>query len=270
MGLEEFSENGNYLILAFDHREKFKKYINSKSPDEVTETEIITSIKKIIENLKSDFSGILLDEKYSLPAFRDTEIEKPFLLPIDNSELEISNNGKFSISSDDYSNFKNLGASGVKLSVQQDSNPENENRKMEAVKKSVEVAHSNGMPILINVTPEDTDNTDKVLRSIQIFIDKNVLPDIFAVEFPGSEYLCQKLTRILGGTPWILVTEAVDFTLFQEQLRMACDSGCRGFLAGRSLWQEYFGIKDLAMKEQFLEKVLPLRFEKIRDIVVNS
>lgn len=270
MGLKDLSENGNYLILAFDHREKYKKYINPEFPDEVTDQEIGTSIKKIINSLQGDFTGILLDEKYSLSVFRETQIEKPFLLPLEDSESETSNNERADVFSSDYSNFNNLEASGVKLLIHYDPNSANIDEKLQKVTDAINKAHENNMPILLGIIPEDTENAERVLNSVQVFTDKNILPDIFAVEFPGSEYLCQRLSSILGVTPWILVTGAADFTLFQEQLRMACENGCRGFLAGRSLWQEYFEIKDTIIKEQFLQKILPLRFEKIRDIVLKS
>jgi len=45
---------------------------------------------------------------------------------------------------------------------------------------------------------------------------------------------------MLSQIPWILLSRGADYTLFKEQLLIASDNGCWGFLAGRSLWQDYF------------------------------
>lgn len=265
-----FSENGNFLILAFDHRDNFKKFINPEFPEEVTDQETIESIKNIIKSLKSGFSGILLDEQYSLSAYKELQVEKSFLLPIENSEFEIIDEEKISVISKDSIDIKNSDAEGVKLLIHFDPSSKNVEKKLIDVQRTIQDAHENNLPLFLGIISDNMQDPERVLNSVEYLVEKNVLPDVFAVEFPGSDYLCQKLTNTLGRTPWLLITGAANYTLYQEQLRMACENGCRGFLAGRSLWQEYFEIKDTIIKEQFLQKILPLRFEKIRDIVLKS
>jgi len=82
--------------------------------------------------------------------------------------------------------------------------------------------------------------------------------------------LSKKVSDVLGQIPWIILSRGADYTLFKEQVLIASENGCWGFLAGRSLWQDYFDFNEEADKEKFLKETLPSRFEEIRQIILNS
>src|SRR5476649_1636219 len=81
MDLKQFTNNGKYLMLALDHRGSFKKMMLPQNPDLVGDGEVIWLKSQIINNLKSQMSGLLIDEDYGLKAYPDHI--KPFLLPIE-------------------------------------------------------------------------------------------------------------------------------------------------------------------------------------------
>ena len=270
MNVQQFTENNDYLMLAFDHRENFKKYINPQFPEKVTDEETVDAIKEIIKSTKNDFSGILLDDKYSLSAYRELGIDKPVVLPLEKSSYELVDNEKITVQDKEPAEIKVLGAGAGKFLIYFDPKLNSADEKTELAKKVIEQSHQEGLPIFLGIISEDTQNYERVIDSVEYFLKKNIIPDVFVLEFPGSDYLCRKVSNSLGAVPWIMLSGGADYVLFREQLKIAADNGCRGFVIGRSLWQEYFDIAEPERKKHFLEFTLPLRFSEIKDIVKNS
>jgi tagatose 1,6-diphosphate aldolase len=269
MDTKIFTENGRYLMFAFDHRGSFKKFIDPEDPENVTREQAANHKKKLINSIKDQFSGILIDPEFGLDAYKSLDIQKPFLLPAEETGYETVNEEKVNVLVNKASELKELGASGVKVLIYFNPDLQTAKQQLYTSKKILKDAHENGMPLFLEIVTYDMGDEEKVLRSVEYFVENDVIPDVFKIEFPGSDYLCQKVTNILGITPWIMLTRAVDYTLFKEQLSMACDNGCRGFLAGRSLWQEYFDIIDPIKVDEFLSNTLPSRFTEISKIATS-
>ena len=90
------------------------------------------------------------------------------------------------------------------------------------------------------------------------------------LEFPGSAAACQEVTRMLGETPWILLTKGDTYEGFVAGLKEAFANGSRGFLAGRSIWQDFAQLPQEQWK-QFFATIAVERFKKICDIgLANS
>jgi len=262
-----FAENGNYLMLALDHRDGFKKIINPIDPNAISHEQVVNDIQKILQNVHSDFSGMVLDTDYSLPAYKSLEIQKPYLLPIENMSFSLTEEGRFDSLTNSAQDIKNLGASGIKLMIQFNPDLKSAEHQVQIANTTITEAHDRGIPVFLGLITYDMEDSEKILRSVEYLLENSVTPDVFILEFPGSDYMCQRVTRILGVTPWIILTGGDDYVLFREQLMMACENGCRGFLAGRSLWQEYFETKDISKKEDFLINTLSLRFKEMKKIV---
>jgi tagatose 1,6-diphosphate aldolase len=266
MDTKVFTDNGNYLLLALDHRENFKKLKNQSNPELVSDNEVIDDITRVIERIYTNVTGLVLDTNYSLPAFNKLNISKPFLLPAESTLLD---KGK-DIQNNPYrtaSEIRETGASGIKLMVQLNPDQDSANQQAQLIKNAIDDAHSTNLPLFMGFLTYEMGDSEKVLRSVEYLLQQSVLPDVLVLEFPGSDYMCQRTTSILGETPWIMMTGGGDYVLFREQLMMASENGCRGFLAGRSLWQDYFEEKDSIQKSDFLTNTLPLRFNEMKKIV---
>ena len=257
-------------MFAFDHRGSFKKFINPEEPNTVTKEEASKQKEKIIDSLKDQFTGILIDPNFGLDAYNSLNLNKPFLLPAEKTGYENVDGQRVNVLKNKASELKALGASGVKVLIYFNPDLETAKQQLETSRKILEDAHDNNMPLFLEIVTYNMGDKEKVLRSLEYFVQNNIIPDVFKIEFPGSDYLCQKVTNLLGTTPWILLTRAVDYTLFKEQLSIACQNGCRGFLAGRSLWQEYFDIIDPNKINEFLTHTLPTRFTEISEIALKS
>jgi tagatose-1,6-bisphosphate aldolase len=271
MNSKMFTENERYLMLALDHRESFRKLINPQNPEKISKDEASKNKGKIIESLKDKFSGVLIDQEYGLGPYKELQINKPFLLPMEESGYELVDNERINKIIYKCSDIKNSGASGAKILLY--FNPDYEkSAKIQAdiAKQALEDAHQNNLPLFLEIVTYQVTNIENVLRSVEYFLDNNIIPDVFKIEFPGSDYLSKKISNMLSQIPWILLSRGADYTLFKEQLLIASDNGCWGFLAGRSLWQDYFSFTKELEKEKFLKETLPSRFEEIKQIVLNS
>jgi tagatose 1,6-diphosphate aldolase len=72
-------------------------------------------------------------------------------------------------------------------------------------------------------------------------------PDVLKMEFPvdakfdTDETLwasaCAAISEVCD-VPWVLLSAGVNFDVFEKQVRVACQQGASGFLAGRAIWKE--------------------------------
>jgi sulfofructosephosphate aldolase len=131
-----------------------------------------------------------------------------------------------------------------------------------------------GLPFFLEIlnyplggTPYDP--TDLVPRSVQMFLAAKIAADVFKLEYPGSAQACAQVTSLLGNTPWILLTKGEAYDTFKEGLTIATANGARGFLAGRSIWQDFVTVPSEQWPE-FFETTVKKRFQEISRISVGS
>lgn len=261
--------NSKYLMLALDHREGFRKIINPDDPNSVSKEVAIEYKKQIIEALKDKFSACLIDEDYGLPAYKciNPPLSIPYLLPIENTGYKDVDGERVTIVEKTADYLKSKGAYAVKLLVYFCPKSKSSMFQIETAKKVIQDSHDNGLPVFLEIVTYNSESEDRVYESVKEFLNKGATPDVFKIEYPGSEEQCINVSKIVGDIPWILLTRGASYSMFYDQLEVASKNGCQGFLAGRSLWQELLTIKDEKEKETFLKETLPNRFDEIKEIV---
>jgi len=268
MNSKIFTEKDSYLMLALDQRGSFRRMLNPQDPENINLQEAIKIKKEIIKTSHDIFSGILIDQDYGLPAYQSCEeCQKPYLLPAEDTgykDLDGDRITKIKYSAEE---IKDMGADGVKLLIYFDSKADTSHEQIKTAKKVLEDAHSQNLPLFLEII---TYNNTPVPKAVSMFLEKNVRPDVFKIEFPGGSGECQQIQEMLGTTPWILLTAGINFESFCEKLDIATKNGCGGFLAGRSLWQEYVPLKNPEEKNEFLQNVFIPRFNKVINIVKNN
>lgn len=135
MNLDQFQKDNKYLMLALNHRGSFKKLMNSGSPDAVTNEEASKLKKEIIESLADQFSGLLIDVDYCLPAYKGKD--KPFLLPLEKSGYTEDLRERVTQLERSAEELKNLGASGAKLLLCFNPNLVSATQQIETAKKAL-------------------------------------------------------------------------------------------------------------------------------------
>lgn len=273
MDLSTFTKENKFLMLALDHRESFLKMLNPQHPELVEESEAIKLKGEIIKSVQDQLSGLLIDVKYGLPAYKDKT--KPFLLPLEKSGVDENKGEKINVLEYSVRDLMNLGASGAKILLYFDENPQTINTQLQTAKLVLEQCKQNSFPLFIEIrvyNPATSDLSQErakiLLDTLQKFIQANIIPDVFKLEYPGSFEDCKKITQLLNTTPWILLTKGDTFEEFQSNFKDAVKAGCRGFLAGRALWQEVFEMSG-DEKLLFLQTTLPQRFAAISKIALK-
>lgn len=277
-------------MLALDHRGSFRKYINSANPDAVTDSELVQTKAMIIEAVEDQFSGVLIDADWGLPAYAKAlageamSNEKPYLLPLEKSGYTDKAGERVTEIGYTAAEIKAMGASGAKLLLY--FNPESKTCDLQVAitKKALADAHENNLPFFLEIVTYGNEELGKsrsewVLRSLQMLLNENVAPDVWKLEYPavaeamageaGSLESCKKITELVGKTPWILLTRGDSFKHFAKQLQDAVTAGAVGFLAGRALWQEISDYKTEPEKREFLNTVVADRFRKISEICLS-
>ncbi len=272
-------------MLALDHRGSFKKYINPSNPEAVTVADLIKTKGMIISAVQEQFSGVLIDAEWGLPAFKhlplpEGELEgvgatKPYLLPLEKSGYTDKKGDRLTKLGYSAKKIKSLGASGAKLLLYFNSESKTCSKQIKTAKKALADSHKNNLPFFLEIVTYGNEELNKsrsewVLRSLQMLLAEKVIPDVWKLEYPGDAESCKKITELVGATPWILLTRGDSFEHFAKQLQDAVAVGAVGFLAGRALWQEIANYKSDEEKKEFLNTVVADRFRQISEIVLNS
>lgn len=264
--VQRFYQNNKLLMLALDHRGSFKKLINKDNPKTVDKQTIIEWKKKIISSLTSKVSGILLDVEYGLPAYRQLGLNTPYLLAIEKTGYKKEEDERVTELEYKAERLKKLGASGIKLLIYFNPQAKTAPIQLETAKKVQQEAHRCKLPFFLEIVHYN--QTSSVAGSVQIFINQGIIPNVFKLEYPGSSRQCQQVSETLKETPWILLTRGNSFDTFKDQLEIAIQNGCNGFLAGRALWQEVFKLNEVE-QNKFLKEILPNRFQQIKNIALK-
>lgn len=257
-------------MLALDHRGSFKKFINKSSPDSVTDEEMIKVKKMIIDATRDDFSGVLIDPEWGLPAYESPE--KPYLLCLEKTGYTEEKGERTTEIEYTVEQLKEMGADGAKILLY--FNPEASNCavQLDTAAKVLAQSKSAGIPLFLEIVTYGNEGAAKtrsewVLRSVEAFQKAGVVPDVFKLEYPGDDESCKKISSMLGATPWILLTRGEPYDVFVEQLGSAARNGAAGFLAGRAIWQEIANYDNDEDRKRFLDTVARERFQEICEIV---
>lgn len=270
MNLDHFKKNSKFLMLALDHRGSFKKLMNPQNPDLIEDYQAIDLKKQITNSVKDQMSGILIDPDFGLAAY---DKSKPFLLPIEKSGYVEDGGQRITEIAYSVNQLKNWGASGAKLLIYFNPYIDSYKRQLETAKKVIEECNQNNFPIFLEIVTYELDHEltlderpKYIMDSLNLFLNTNVIPDVFKLEYPGNKESCKRITERLGNIPWIILTRGVTFEEFVPQCKEAAESGCVGFLAGRALWQEVCTMQG-EEKQRFLKETLPKRFKTISELV---
>lgn len=276
--ISRFTNKGKILMLALDHRGSFKKLINQEAPEAVSQAQVVRIKQEIISSLYDQFSGLLIDSEAGLSAFQKASIAKsapkPYLLCIEKTGYEDEQGSRKTSLEFSVDELKKLGASGIKLLLYYHPQAPTKQHQLTVAKQVLHDCKAAELSLFLELVtyPLENFNSHKpelVLDSVNQFLEAGIIPDVFKLEYPGDPVACFQITKLLKKTPWILLTKGDSFVNFKEQLKIAVANGAIGFLAGRSLWQEFSQYPE-AKRLDYFQTVVAGRFSQIRQIVLSS
>ncbi|MHC4440251.1 MAG: hypothetical protein ACYS3S_23115, partial [Planctomycetota bacterium] len=114
-------------------------------------------------------------------------------------------------------------------------------------------------------------------RKVVIETARRLVPlgvDILKAEFPVDISVepdeniwcdaCRELTNT-SKAPWVLLSAGVSYDTFLKQVRVACEAGASGVMAGRAVWKEAVTLDSLA-RNHFLRTVGYERMRRLRSL----
>jgi tagatose 1,6-diphosphate aldolase len=114
-------------------------------------------------------------------------------------------------------------------------------------------------------------------RKVVIETARRLVPlgaDILKAEFPVDVSIepdeniwrdaCEELTDT-SEVPWVLLSAGVSYDIFLKQVRVACEAGASGVMAGRAVWKEAVTL-DIVARNNFLQNIGYERMQRLRSL----
>ncbi|MFC1633449.1 tagatose 1,6-diphosphate aldolase [Planctomycetota bacterium] len=277
---------GTFSVLAIDHRGPLRRALEKESPQGKT-NQALTALKRdIVRQLAPVTSAVLLDpETAAGQCVADGSMpgQTGLIVALDTGSTGDPLNRTTSLV-ENWSVEKTvrMGASGVKLLIYYHPQiPEASQREM-LVRKVAEDCIRYEIPFFLEPLSCASDGSHRPLppeekREVVIETARRLVPlgvDILKAEFPmdvsveSNESIwreaCEELTET-SLTPWVLLSAGVSYDTFLKQVRVACEAGASGVMAGRAVWKEAV-ILDIVSRNHFLQTVAYERMRRLRSL----
>lgn len=255
---------GTFSILAADHRDSLRAIVAPEAPKSVTARKLTEIKLAITKHAAPAASAILLDPVYGvgqsvvgaqLPGHIGLVCaieEQGYLGAPSNRRTPI-------LAGWSIEKANRLGANGIKLLLFYHPDAGAASEEQERLVKSIAAdcrRHEIPFflePIIYSIDadiPKGSPQFAPERRRIVVETTRRLSaigPDIMKVEFPIDvrhqaeqavwAEACAELNEA-SQVPWSLLSAGEPFETFKQQLQIACQAGCSGFVAGRAIWQE--------------------------------
>ena len=255
--------SGAFAMLAVDQREALRAMFAEHQSAPVTDAQITAFKVEAVRALSPYASGVLLDRRFCLDAVLDAGVIAPGCGLIAAADHFTADEREFvaHVSIDDAVDpaaVRDRGARALKLLVlwRPDEDPA---ERIAMTRDFVARCRTAGLVAIIEPVsraPRDgsawtaEDWNAGVLAAARELGDLGA--DLYKAEVPrhgeGDEGTlrkdCATLTDTING-PWVVLSTGVPHDLFPQSVRMACEEGASGFLAGRAVWRKVVGAADV-------------------------
>lgn len=240
------TETGQFAILALDHMRSFAMALRPDDPDGVTPEEMIETKGRLIDELATHASAILIDPALatSRQAAGLPPLAPGLIVGIEDGDYEAAATSPRLLPGWTVERAARLGADAVKISFTFDPDADT----APAERFVAETARQCGLADLPLFCEPLADVRGggarrKVLEGIRRF--GTLGADVLKIQFPADTDVeasrdawaeaCHAADA-LSPAPWALLSEGRGFDEFHELLAIACRAGASGFVAGRAIW----------------------------------
>ena len=255
---------GVFAILAADHRDALRTIVNPDAPETVPATRLTEVKLAVVQHLGPAASAVLLDPVYSA-AQAITGGQLPGNIGLlcaveeqgylgDPHQRQTSLIAGWSVAK-----TKRLGANGIKLLLfyNPEAGPSTEAQE-ELVRRIAADCRRVDLPFFLEpiIYPTDSaiekNSPEFAVQRPRLIVEmvrrlSCLGPDVMKIEFPVDvsyendravwHDACAEVNQA-SQLPWTILSGGGSFEIFKQQLRVACQAGCSGFVCGRSIWQE--------------------------------
>lgn len=266
--------SGMFTIAPFDHRGSLATSLGLDLTTAVGK-KTLTQLKILfMQNFSPYCSGVLVDPEYGFPAIEYKADTCGLILTLESS-------GYNDEKTDVPVLMPNWGVEAIKnnyavakLLVYYHPQEPNAQQKKKLVMELGESCRKEGVaflvePVHFSLNPKaELSTTEFQEIQLQTCQEFQAHCDILKIQYPGDALACATLTAEID-VPWILLSRGMSYDPFKEALKVSLENGCKGFAAGRSVWQEISEYKDAEGKldlvgvQQFLQTTATERIKEL-------
>jgi len=277
---------GTFSIVAIDHRGPLRLSLGKESPQGKT-NEALTALKRdIVRQLAPVTSAILLDpETAAGQCVADGSMpgNTGLIVALDTGSTgDPLNRTTGLVESWSVEKTVRMGASGVKMLIYYHPEAPEAGERERLVQKVAADCTQCNIPFFLEPLSCTSDGLNRPLppeqrRKVVIETARRLVPlgvDILKAEFPVDVSLepdeilwrdaCEELTQT-SDVPWVLLSAGVSYDTFLKQVRIACEAGASGVMAGRAVWKEAVTL-DRVARNNFLKGVGYERMRRLRSL----
>jgi tagatose 1,6-diphosphate aldolase len=287
-GLQQISTPGGKIsVLALDHRNNLRNFMNPTSPKSVTDTQMSLFKQDIVSGIRDSATAVLLDPEVGgaqCIASRSLSGKTGLIVTLESTGYLGSTELRFSQVMPGWSveKARRMGANAVKLLVYFNPKAKNSEKIKELVVKVAEDCETWQIPLFLETLSYSVDpieqklHSDKRYEAVIETARQLTIPgvDILKTEFPLDVKVdmdekkwaraCETLSKA-SNAPWVLLSASVDYDLFLKQVKVACRSGSTGVAAGRAVWKEAINLTGDARKKYIATTVYD-RMQKLTEL----
>jgi tagatose-1,6-bisphosphate aldolase len=270
--------SGMYTIAPFDHRGSLATSLGIDLKTAAGK-KTLTQLKILFMQAFSPYcSGVLVDSEYGFPSI-EYKVDSCGLI------LTLESSGYSDEKTDVPVLMQNWGVEAVKnnyavakLLVYYHPQEPNAQLKRKLVMELGDSCRREGVaflvePVIFSLNPK-VELSQAEFHEAQLQTCQELQPhcDILKLQYPGDALACATITAELD-VPWILLSRGLHHDQFKEALNVSLENGCKGFAAGRSVWQEIAECKttdgqlDLVAVQQFLQTTA---VERVKELIAMT
>jgi tagatose 1,6-diphosphate aldolase len=284
-------DRGEFRILAIDHRAVLRKMMDPAGDGRVLAERVTRFKLDVVRRIAPVASAVILDQEYSaLPAIAGDALPGSVGLIVSLASEQAQagaaeadrRGGGWSVN-----DAARAGASAVKLYLAY--HPDDlatASAQEDLVQRIVEQCAEAAMPLFLEPVLRSIDPgipvdsaryaQDRPRISIETARRLGALgADVLKLQFPvdvrhtRDEVAWRNACGELGDAsplPWGLLSAGEPFDVFKTQLQVACEAGCSGFMAGRSVWHEAATTSEQQKRDAILDEIVAPRMEELNRI----
>ncbi len=291
-GLMQISdERGIIAVTALDHRGSLKESLEMAFGRPVGYDDVVREKLRMVRVFAPHSSAVLLDPIYGAAqavACGAVSGRVGLLVAVEESGYEATEEGRVTRLVEGWSvaKIKRMGASAVKMLLYYHPQSPTAHQQEQLVARVAEECRQQDIPFLLEPmsypiqagqkksSPEFAREKPRiVLESVRRLGRLGV--DLLKLEFPDDPHFekdearmrehCRQLTRE-SPVPWVILSAAETFEVFQRLVEIACEEGASGFMVGRAIWQEAMRMPDERDRDRFLNTIAVSRLEILRAV----
>jgi tagatose 1,6-diphosphate aldolase len=287
-GIQQLANaRGVITVTALDHRGSLKQSLQRAMPDrKIGYAEVVEEKLRMVRVFAPHSSAVLLDPVYGAAQAIASQMlpgNVGLIVALEESGYEGGNEARVTPITEGWSvgKIKRLGAAAVKLLLYYHPQAPSARQQEELVVQVAEECRRYDIAFLLEpmsypLEPGQKKESaefarqkpDIVLESARRLSGLGI--DLLKSEFPDDPHYehdearmrehCQLLTAI-SPVPWVILSAAERFSVFQRLVEIACEEGASGFMVGRAIWQEAMTLASAAEREQMLQTTSLSRLE---------